>query len=340
MDFRKLDRVLVVAELSANHLQDYELAKKSVIEIAKCGADAVKFQTYMPNTITLNCDNEYFKIKGTIWDGKNLYELYKEAYMPWEWQESLAKLADELGLIWFSSVVDKSGVDFLESLNCPIYKLPSFEITDIDLIEYIAKLQKPLILSSGIATLEDIELALNSCYKHNNHQVALLKCTSSYPCDPIDMNLKVIPHLSSLLGVTIGLSDHTLGIAVPVAAVALGAKIVEKHFILDRNLGGPDSAFSLEPDEFRAMVKSIREAEAALGDGVYKVSPKMQASRKFAKSLFVIADIKEGEEFNLQNIGSIRPGDGLAPKYLKELLGKKAKRDIKKGTPLSWELIL
>ncbi len=331
----------IIAELSANHLQKYDLAEKTILEMSKCGVDAIKMQTFRADTITIPCENEYFKIKGgTLWDGGNLYKLYEEAYMPWEWQEKLKNMVEELGLAWFSSVNDTTAVDFLESIGCAAYKLPSFEITDTELIEYIAKRQKPFILSTGIATLAEIEEALNICKGVNNDQIALLKCTSAYPCPPEEMNLNAIPSMASIFDTVIGLSDHTLGAVVPIAAVALGAKIVEKHFILDRSIGGPDSEFSLEPHEFKAMVNGIREAERALGDGKYVVTPKMQKGRQFAKSLFVVKDIKEGEVLSKDNIRSIRPGDGLAPKFLKEILGKKAKQDIAYGTPLSWDLLI
>lgn len=332
--------VFIIAELSANHLQNFDLAVKTVKAIKEAGADAVKLQTYTPDTITIDSDNEYFQIKqGTLWDGKTLYQLYQEAYTPWEWQPELKKLAEDLGLICFSSPFDKTAVDFLEGMNVPAYKVASFEITDIPLIEYIASKGKPVIISTGIATLADIEEAINACKRMGNDQIALLKCTSEYPTPLEDVNLRTIPDMRERFGTVVGLSDHTLGISVPIAAVAIGAKIIEKHFILDRKLGGPDSAFSLEPEEFRAMVISVRESEKALGKVSYELTKKIKKNREFSRSLFVVEDLKSGEIFTEMNIKSIRPGFGLPPKHLQEILGKKAIEDIKKGTPLDWSLV-
>jgi pseudaminic acid synthase len=332
--------VFIIAELSANHLQNFELAVKTIEAMKEAGADAVKLQTYTPNTITIDCDNEYFLIKqGTLWDGKTLYQLYQEAYTPWEWQTELQKLAENLGLICFSSPFDKTAVDFLEKMNVPAYKLASFEITDIPLIEYIAAKGKPVIISTGIASLVEIKEAIKACKGMGNKQIALLKCTSEYPTPLEDVNLRTIPDMIERFGTVVGLSDHTLGISVPIAAVALGTKIIEKHFILDRKLGGPDSAFSLEPEEFRTMVRSVRDSEKALGNVSYELTEKIKKSREFSRSLFVIEDIKAGEIFTEINIKSIRPGFGLPPKHLREILGKKAIEDIKRGTPLDWSLI-
>ena len=330
----------IVAELSANHLQKYELAAKTIEAAAEAGADAIKLQTYTPDTITINCDNEYFRIKqGTMWDGKTFYELYSEAYTPWEWQPKLKKLAEDLGLIFFSTPFDKTAVDFLEKLDVPAYKIASFEITDIPLIEYVASKEKPVIISTGIATLCDIEEAINACKRMGNDKIALLKCTSAYPAPLEEINLKTIPNLADTFNTIVGLSDHTLGFHVAIAAVALGAKIVEKHIILDRKLGGPDAAFSMEPEEFRNMVESIRDVEKALGRVSYDLSDRIKKIREFARSLFVVEDVKAGEVLTEKNVRSIRPGYGLHPKYLSQIIGKKAKRDIIKGTPLSWELI-
>jgi len=332
--------VFIVAEMSANHLQKYELALKTIKAAKEAGADAIKLQTYTPDTITIDSDNEYFRIKqGTLWDGKTLYQLYQEAYTPWEWQPKLKKIAEDLGLICFSSPFDKTAVDFLEKMNVPAYKVASFEITDIPLIEYIASKGKPVIMSTGIATLSDIEEAISACKRMGNNQVVLLKCTSAYPAPLEEINLKIIPDMAEKFETVVGLSDHTLGISAPIASVALGAKIIEKHFILDRSLGGPDAAFSLEPDEFKAMVKGVREAEKALGKVSYELTEKMKKSREFSRSLFVVKDVKTGEIFTEENVRSIRPGYGLPPKYLKEIIGKKAKKDIKKGTPLNWDLV-
>lgn len=347
MDFKidkreigKNNPVFIIAELSANHLGNFDLAVETIKAMKDSGADAVKFQTYTPDTITLNSQSEYFKIKqGTIWDNTNLYDLYNDAYMPWEWQPKLKKIAEKLGLIVFSSPFDKTSVDFLEDMDMPAYKIASFEITDIPLIEYIASMGKPVIISTGIAELCDIELAVKTCKKASNDQIALLKCTSSYPAPLEEINLRTIPHLKETFNTVVGLSDHTLGNSVPAASVALGAKIIEKHFILDRNLGGPDSAFSLEPSEFKAMVNSIREVETALGKVSYELTEKTKCNREFSRSLFVVKDIKKGEKFTENNVKSIRPGFGLHPKYLKDIIGKTAGKNILKGTPLNWNLI-
>ena len=332
--------VFTVAELSANHLHKFELAVETIKAIKESGADAVKLQTYTPDTITIDSDDEYFQIKqGTLWDGRTLYQLYKEAYTPWDWQPKLKEIAEDSGLVCFSSPFDKTAVDFLEEMNVPAYKVASFEITDIPLIEYIASKGKPVIISTGIAELCDIEEAINTCKRMGNEQIALLRCTSTYPTPLDEVNLKTIPHLAETFKTVAGLSDHTLGISIPIAAVALGAKIIEKHFILDRKLGGPDAAFSLEPGEFKTMVNSIRETEKALGEVSYELTEKIKKSREFSRSLFVVEDTKAGETFTEENIRSIRPGYGLHPRYLSGILGKKAEKDIKKGTPLSWDLL-
>ena len=334
------NKVFIVAELSANHNHNYDLAVQSIKAIKECGADAVKVQTYTADTLTIDSDKDYFKIKqGTIWDGATLYQLYQTAYTPWEWQPKLKLLAEELGLIFFSTPFDKSSVDFLEDMNVPAFKIASFEIVDIPLIEYAASKGKPIIMSTGIATLSDIEEAVNACKRMGNDQIALLKCVSAYPTPLEDVNLRTIPNLADTFKTVVGLSDHTLGISVAIASVALGACIIEKHLTLDRKLGGPDAAFSLEPAEFKAMVKSVREAEKALGEVSYDLTEKMKKSREFSRSLFVVKDMRAGEVFTEENIRSIRPGYGLPPKYLKDVLGKRTTQDIKKGTPLSWELI-
>lgn len=332
--------VFIIAELSANHRQKYELAVETIKAMKESGADAVKLQTYTPDTITIDSDNDYFQIKqGTLWDGKTLYQLYQEAYTPWEWQPKLKEIAEDLGLICFSSPFDKTAVDFLEKMDVPAYKVASFEITDIPLIEYIASKGKPVIISTGIAELSDIAMAVDACKRMGNEQIALLKCTSAYPAPLEEMNLKTIPDLAETFKTVVGLSDHTLGISVPIAAVALGAKIIEKHFILDRKLGGPDAAFSIEPEEFKSMVKAVREVEKALGKVSYELTEKMKKSREFSRSLFVVNDIKAGEVFTEINVRSIRPGFGLHPRYLKDILGKKATKDIGRGTPLSWDMV-
>lgn len=332
--------VFIVAELSANHLQKFDLALKTIEAMKEAGADAVKLQTYTPDTITIDCKKDYFKIKqGTLWDGKYFYDLYKEAYMPWEWHENLFSFAKELGLICFSTPSNQTAVDFLEELNTPVYKVASFEITDIPLIEYIASKGKPVIISTGIATLSDIEEAIQACKRMGNEQIILLKCVSAYPTPFEEANLRTIPNLRETFHVPVGLSDHTTGISVPIAAVSLGAVMIEKHFILDRGIGGPDSAFSLEPSEFKSMVQAIREVEKALGEITYEMTERQIKSREFSRSLFAVKDIKAGEIFTEENIRSIRPGYGLHPKYLKEILGRRSRKDIEKGTPLSWNMI-
>jgi pseudaminic acid synthase len=332
--------IFIIAELSANHLQKFDNAVKLIKAAKEAGADAVKLQTYTPDTITIDCDNEYFQIKqGTLWDGQSLYELYKKAYTPWEWQPKLKEIAESEGLLCFSSAFDKTAVDFLEKINVPAYKIASFEITDIPLIEYVASKGKPVIISTGIATLSDIEEAVNACKRMGNEQIALLKCTSAYPAPLEEINLKTIPSLAQTFKTVVGLSDHTLSISVPIASVALGACIIEKHLTLDRKLGGPDAAFSLEPAELKTMVKLTREVEKVLGEVSYDLTEKMKKRREFSRSLFVVKDMKAGEVFTEENIRSIRPGYGLPPEYLKDVLGKKSTQSIKKGTPLKWELV-
>lgn len=330
----------IVAEISANHNGNIDNAAKLIKEAAKSGVDAIKLQTYTADTITIDCNNEYFQIKqGTLWDGRNLHDLYKEAYTPWDWQPKLKKIAEEEGLICFSSPFDKTAVDFLEDMDVPAYKVASFEITDIPLIEYMASKGKPMILATGIATLSEIQEAIDTCKRVGNDQIAVLKCTSAYPASLEDMNLKTIPNLAETFNVVSGLSDHTLGISVPIAAVALGAKIIEKHFTLCRADGGPDAAFSLEPDELKTMVKSIREIEKALGTVTYDLTDKMKNSRTFSRSLFAVNDIKKGEVFTESNVKSIRPGYGMHTRYYNDIIGKIAKVDINKGTPMEWKLI-
>lgn len=330
----------IIAELSANHIQKKELALKTIEAISKTGADAVKLQTYTADTITLDSRKEYFQIKqGTIWDGRTLYDLYKEAFTPWEWHEELMAFANQLGLICFSSPFDFSAVDFLEKLHVPMYKIASFEITDIPLIEYTASKKKPIIISTGIATLADIEEAVNACRRVGNDDITLLKCTSSYPAPVEEANLLTIPNLRDTFHVNVGLSDHTMGGSIAVAAVALGAKVLEKHIILDRKMGGPDSDFSMEPVEFTKMVNSIRNVEKALGRVTYELSPKVQKTREFSRSLFVVKDMKAGETFSAENIRSVRPGYGLHPKHYFEILGKTASVDIERGEPLAWYMI-
>ncbi len=330
----------IIAEMSANHNHNFDEAVRIVRAAKECGADAIKLQTYTADSMTIDSDKECFQIKhGTLWDGKGLYQLYQEAYTPWKWQPELKQLAEDLGMIWFSTPFDNTAVDFLEGLNVPVYKIASFEITDIPLIEYIAAKGKPVIMSTGIATLADIEEAVNACRRKGNHQIALLKCTSAYPAPIEEANLKTIPNLAETFNTVVGLSDHTLGTSAAIASVALGANIIEKHFIYDRSLGGPDAAFSAEPEEFKAMIKSIREVEKALGEVNYELSEKARKSREFARSLFAVADITAGETLTEKNVRSIRPGHGLHPKCLADLLGKKASRAIQRGTPMGWDLV-
>ncbi|SNV81501.1 pseudaminic acid synthase [Clostridium cochlearium] len=330
----------IIAEMSANHLQDYDRAVEIIKKAKWAGADAIKLQTYTPDTITLDCDNEYFQIKqGTIWDGTTLHKLYQEAYTPWEWQPKLKKIAEDIGLICFSSPFDNTSVDFLEEINVPAYKIASFEITDIPFIEYIASKEKPVIISTGIATLSDIEEAVNACRRMENNQIALLKCTSSYPAPVEDANLRTIPNIAETFNVVAGLSDHTLGSEVAIAAVALGAKIIEKHFTLKRSDGGPDAKFSMEPHEFKQMVEDIRNVEKALGSVNYNLTEKQIKSREHSRSLFVVKDIKKGEVFTQENVKSIRPGFGLPTKYINDIIGRTCEENLRKGTPLKWEHI-
>ncbi len=329
----------IVAEMSANHNQDFEQAVK-IIEAAKdVGADAVKIQTYTPDTLTIDCGNEYFRIKGNVWEGQTLYDLYRKAYTPWEWQPKLKAIAEKLDLDFFSTPFDATAVDFLEKMAVPAYKIASFELIDMALIRKVAETKKPVIMSTGMATLAEIDEAVQLVKETHGNEVALLKCTSAYPTPMEDMNLKVIPHLSETFGVPVGLSDHTLGTDAAVAAVALGASIVEKHFTLSRDLSGADSTFSLEPQEFKAMVEGVRNVEKALGQVQYEMTEKEKASRMFRRSLFIVKDMKRGEAFNQENTRSIRPGFGLHTRYLDEIMGLYAAQDISCGTPLSWDLI-
>jgi pseudaminic acid synthase len=329
----------IVAELSANHNQDFEQAVQIIHSAKAAGADAVKLQTYTPDTITIDCNKEYFQIKGTIWEGRRLYELYGEAYTPWEWQPKLKKIADDLGLALFSSPFDHTAVDFLEEMEVPAYKIASCELVDLPLIRRVAQTGKPIIMSTGMATLAEIDEAVRTARESGATQIALLKCTSAYPAPPEEINLRTIPHLAQAFNLPVGLSDHTLGIAVAVAAVTLGASIVEKHFTLSRTIPGPDSAFSLEPHEFKAMVEAVRMAEKAAGAVSYEATDHEVISRVFRRSLFVVRDMKAGEVFSKENTRSIRPGHGLPPRFLEMVWGRRAARAIERGTPLTWDLI-
>lgn len=331
----------IIAELSANHNGSLETAIKTIDAMKEAGADAIKLQTYTPDTITLNCDSELFTIsQGTQWDKRKFHDLYAEAMTPWEWHPILFDHAKSLGMEAFSSPFDSSAVDFLSDLDVPAYKIASFEITDIPLIEYAAAKGKPIIISTGIATLSDIEDAIEACRRVGNNQITLLKCTSAYPAALEEMNLLTISDMIKRFGVTVGLSDHTMSLSAPVAAVALGARVIEKHFILDRGMGGADSSFSLEPYEFKVMVDAVRDTEKLLGKVTYELSPKSLQSREFSRSLFVAKDVAEGEVLTSENIRSVRPGFGLPPKYLKEIIGKKTAHSLKFGEPLKWEDII
>lgn len=330
------NKIFLVAELSANHNQDKNLALKTIKAAKDSGADAIKLQTYTPDCMSIDCDLEDFRIKGTLWGGKKFYDLYQEAMTPWEWHAELFEYAQNLGLVCFSSPFSKEGVDFLESLGNPIYKVASFEIVDLELIAYMARLGKPMILSKGIANKEEIQDAINACKQTGNTDITLLQCTSSYPAPLHSANLSLIPHLKKDFGVEVGLSDHTLGITAPIAAATIGAKVIEKHFMLNRKLGGVDSAFSLEPEEFAQMAKAVREVEELLGIPTYELSQKSKEGRVFMRSLYVVENIKKGERITAKSVRSIRPGYGIAPKYLKQVIGKRASRDLYRGKALEF----
>ncbi|MFB3924419.1 MAG: pseudaminic acid synthase [Syntrophales bacterium] len=331
--------VYIIAEMSANHNQDFSRAVQIMKAAKAAGADAVKLQTYTPDTLTINCDNDLFRIKDTLWNGKLLYELYAEASTPWEWYPKLKEIARELEMDIFSTAFDLTALRFLEEMEVPVHKISSFEIVDIPLIEEVASTGKPLIISTGMATQEEIGDAVRTARASGARQIALLKCTSAYPAPPEEMHLRTIPDMAETFQAPVGLSDHTSGISVPSAAVALGACIIEKHFTLSREIPGPDSAFSLEPHEFRKMVDEVRTVEKALGSVRYGAKEQEQKSKVFRRSLFVIRNMEEGESFDRDNIRSIRPGFGLPPKHYKDILGKKAATFIPRGTPLEWKHI-
>lgn len=331
-------KVFIIAELSANHNGSLENALAHVKAAKQTGADAIKLQTYTADTITIDAKNDDFRLKqGTIWDGKYLHELYKEAYTPWEWHQQIFDAAKAEGLICFSSPFDFTAVDLLEKLNAPAYKIASFEITDIPLIEYTASKGKPIIISTGIAEEADIHLAVDACRRAGNNQIILLKCTSSYPAPINEANMIMIPDIAKRFGVMAGLSDHTMGATVPVVATAFGAKVIEKHFIIDRSIGGPDASFSMNVEEFTSMVKAVREAEQAVGAVDYQLTAKQKSGREFSRSLYIVKDVKAGDMITAENVKSIRPGYGLHPKYYSTVMGKKFKTDFEKGTRLSFE---
>ena len=332
-------KTFIVAELSANHGHQLELALASIRAIREAGADAVKLQTYTADTLTLNSRREDFRVKGTLWDGRTLYDLYQEAYTPWEWHPALFAEARAQGLVCFSTPFDKTAVDFLEDLGNPICKIASFEITDLPLIDYAARKGKPMVISTGIALPEDIQRAVDTCRAAGNDDITLLKCTSSYPAPVENANLQTMVDMKDRFGVKVGLSDHTMGSDVAVAAVALGATVVEKHFILDRSIGGPDAAFSMEKEEFAAMVRSIRNVEKALGEVVYPTDPAAIKGREFCRSLYVARDMKAGDRITEENVRSVRPGFGLPPRYLPSILGKRVARDVEAGERFSLDMI-
>lgn len=327
-----MNKVMIVAELSANHAGSLQVAIDTIKAVKRAGADAIKLQTYTADTLTLDCNLPDFTINnGSLWDGRTYYDLYKEAYTPWEWHAELFRIAKEEGLIIFSTPFDKTAVDFLETLDNPIYKIASFEITDIPLIEYAASKMKPIVLSTGIAQIEDIELAIDTCREVGNDDITLLKCTSSYPAPIEEANLSMIKEMAERFGVKTGLSDHTIGSIAPIVAITQGATMIEKHFILDHSIGGPDAAFSMDEKEFAQMVKDVRMAESSLGTISYDLTQKQQDNRCFARSLYVAEDIKQGDIITEKNIRSVRPGYGLHPKYYKQIIGKTVKLDKHKG---------
>lgn len=330
----------IIAELSCNHNGKLAIALETIDAMHEAGADCVKLQTSKPGSITIDCNKESFIVKGgTLWDGKTLYELYQQTYTPWEWHKEIKDYVESKGMIFFSSPFDFKAVDFLEELGAPAYKIASFEITDIPLIEYTASKGKPVIISTGIANEEDIQLAIDTCRSVGNDQVVILKCTSAYPTSLDEVNLKMIPDIENKFNCLVGLSDHTMGSVVPIGSVALGAKIIEKHFILDRSLGGPDASFSMTPGEFKEMVDSVRDLEKALGKVTYKLTEKVEKNKQFARSLFVVNDSESGDLITKENIRSIRPGNGLHPKYYKNILGKKFSEDVTRGEPLTLKMI-
>jgi pseudaminic acid synthase len=339
-EFNKNSEVFIIAELSANHNGSIDTAIETIKAAKRVGANAIKLQTYTADTMTIDCDKDDFIIKGTIWDGANLHKLYQKAYTPWDWHKKLFEVAAEEGLVCFSSPFDKTAVDFLETLNVPAYKIASFEITDIPLIEYVASKGKPIILSTGIATTDDIELALDACKRMGNNDIALLKCTSSYPAPIEEANMCMVKDLAERYGVISGLSDHTMGATVPVVATCFGAKIIEKHFILDRLIGGPDASFSMDEVEFTAMVHAVREAEKAIGVVDYTLTEKQKKGRQFSRSLYIVEDIQKGEQFTSKNVRSIRPGFGMHLKYYEEVLGRISSKNLESGTPLKKEYFI
>jgi pseudaminic acid synthase len=333
-------KCMIIAELSANHGSDIKIAKETIRAAKRAGADAIKMQTYLPSTMTLDSNKEDFVVKGgTIWDGRNLYDLYKEASLPWEWHNELFETAKEEGLVCFSTPFDFSAVDFLETLNCPIYKIASFEITDIPLIRYTASKGKPIIMSTGIATYDDIVLAIKTCKNEGNNDITILKCTSSYPAPIDEANLKMIKRFSIDFGVKIGLSDHTIGNLVPILSIAMGAKVIEKHFILDRNVGGPDASFSMNEEEFKSMVKDVRAAESAIGVESYDLTDKQVSGRRYSRSIYISKDVKKGEVISKENIKIVRPGLSIPPIFYDEIIGKKVTENLSIGDRITFDVL-
>ena len=335
------NKCFIIAELSANHGGDIEIAKETIRAAKRTGADAIKMQTYLPSTMTLNSKKEDFVLSGgTIWDGQNLYELYKEASLPWEWHRELFAVAKEEGLVCFSTPFDFSAVDFLETLDCPIYKIASFEITDIPLIQYVAKKGKPMILSTGIATYDDIKLALDTCRKEGLEDITLLKCTSSYPAPVEEANLKMIKKFAKDFNVKVGLSDHTMGSILPTISVAMGATVIEKHFILSHDIGGPDASFSMDEKEFTQMVKDVRIAEMAIGEETYELTEKQVSGRRYSRSIYISKDVKKGEAISKENIKIVRPGLSIPPIFYDEIIGKKVTKNLSIGDRITFDILI
>lgn len=339
MFFKNRKRSFIIAEISANHGQNFDRAVRMIKVAKQCGADAVKFQCYTPDTITIDVNNKYFQVKHAKWRGQTLYQLYKTAYTPWDWFRKLKIIADDLGLVFFATAFDKTSVDFLEELGVAFHKIASFELTDLPLIEYAAKKKKPLILSTGMATIREIREAVNLAGESGAKDITLLKCVSSYPASPKEMNLSTIADMKTRFGCKVGLSDHTLGIGASIAAVCLGASIIEKHFVLSRKENTPDSFFSIEPSELKELVANIRIAEQAIGEIRYGLTNDEKKSSVFRRSLFAVKDIEKGGVISAENMRSIRPANGIPPKYYNALLGRKARVSIKRGTPLKWEMV-
>jgi len=331
--------VFTIAEVSANHGQDFDRAVELVRKAKECGADAVKFQAYTPDTLTIDADNEYFRIKHPQWGGQTLYELYKKAYTPWEWFKELKKIAEDTGIIFLCTAFDKTSVDMLEELDICAHKIASFELVDLPLIEYAAKTRKPLIMSTGMADMDEIQEAFDTAKKSGAEEIILLKCVSSYPAEPQEMNLRTILDMKDRFNCPVGLSDHSLGIGASVCAVVLGAAVIEKHFTLSRGIKTPDSFFSIEPHELKDLIDNIRIAEKAIGKVHYGLTDEEKKSMIFRRSLFVVKDVKAGEKVSNENIRSIRPGCGLPTKYIEKVIGRTFKKDLSKGTPLNWDLI-